>query len=60
MKINITVYLDDFYESFDGMALEATIIDYMRDEILKVVKRDPRYKAHINEQAAKLLKHIEN
>jgi hypothetical protein len=59
MKIDVSVDLDDFFESFNGDNIVAMINDELKEQILKVVKRDPRYKTYINKKAAEMLNSLE-
>ena len=54
MKIKIEVDVDDLIESYDGA--EVMIKDYIDAEIMKIVKKDIRYKAFIQRQADNILK----
>lgn len=52
MKINVVVDLEDFMDHFGGEKLTDLIADEVKAEVLKVVKRDPRYKAYVNKKAS--------
>jgi len=56
VKINVEIDMKDFYDEFDDM--ETVIKNYLRDEIMRIVKKDPRYKAFVNAKAAELLNDI--
>lgn len=56
MKINVEIDMKDFYDEFDDM--DTVIKTYLRDEIMRIVKKDPRYKAFVNAKAAELLREI--
>lgn len=55
MKINVEVdleeYLDDVFIGSEENNLEKIIKDEIKQEVLKVVKKDPRYKAYVNKKA---------
>jgi len=55
MKINVSLDLEDFMDYFGSEKLDKLIADEMKAEVLKVVKRDARYKAYVNKKATETL-----
>ena len=51
MKIDVSVDMKDFFEELDGEKLETVIAFHVKEEIMKIVKKDPRYKAFVNKKA---------
>jgi len=58
MKLNVSVDLENFMEIFNGETLEQLLADTVKDEILKIVKRDTRYKVYIQQKANDFLSGI--
>lgn len=56
MKITVEVDFKDFYDEFDDMDL--VIKEYIRDEIMKTVKKDPKYKLFIQQKSREFLDNI--
>jgi 5S rRNA maturation endonuclease (ribonuclease M5) len=55
MKIDVSVDLNDFMDDFSGEKLEKLLVEELKEEVLKVVKRDARYKAYVNKKATETL-----
>ena len=55
MKIHVAVDLDEFCESFNGETLDLMVAEELKTQIMKIVKRDPKYKAFINKKADEML-----
>ena len=55
MKINVEVDLGAIFEDGWCDELDVCIKDNVKDQVMKVVKKDPRYKAYINKKANTLL-----
>lgn len=58
MNINVTLDLNDFTDLFSGESLEKALSDEFKSEIMKIVKKDPRYKAFINKKALEALSNL--
>jgi hypothetical protein len=56
MKINVSVDVDDMMEHWES--IDVAINDYVKEQIMKLVRRDPKYKAFINDQAAQMLENL--
>jgi hypothetical protein len=59
MKVDVSVDLDDLFEYFNGDELAKVISGELKIEIMKIVKRDPRYKAFINKKATETLNSLD-
>lgn len=59
MKIKVEVDLEDFYEGFTHETLTAELLEVLKAEVLKLVKRDPRWKSFIKKQADDTLNRLE-
>ena len=59
MKLNVEVDLEDFMDTFGGENLETMISDHVKAEVMKLVKKDPKYKAYINKKASDVLNSLE-
>lgn len=60
MKVNVEVDLGDFMDDeFLSRSLSELVMEQVKDEVMKLVKRDPKYKAFINKQATEMLGKIE-
>jgi hypothetical protein len=57
MKLNITVDLNDFYEGYEA-DLDREIKEQIKGEVVKLIKRDPRYKAYVNKRADEFISAI--
>lgn len=55
MKVKVEVDLNDFYEDFDGEKVEQMLAETLKQEIMKIVKRDQRYKAFVAKKATDVL-----
>jgi hypothetical protein len=55
MKIKVEVDMSEFYETFNDETIDALISDIIKEEIMKKVKRDEKYKAFVAKQAVKIL-----
>ena len=54
MNIDITVNLDDYIDTYEE-SVKALLDDIIKQEVMKLVKKDPRYKAYINKKANEVL-----
>lgn len=55
MKINVEVDLEDFFQNFNGEKMGEVVADEVKHEIMKIVKRDPKYKSFVNKKARDVL-----
>lgn len=58
MKLNVSVDLEDFFDTWDNNSLKDLIISEIKNDILKGVKRDPRYKAFIANKQVEFLESL--
>jgi len=59
MKMNVSLDLDDFFEHFNAETLDEEISLELKAEIMKIVKKDVKYKAFVSKQATKVLDNLE-
>lgn len=59
MKVNVTVDLEDFFNDFNESTISQVVAEQVKDEIMKTVKRDPRYKEFVNKKAKDMLNNLE-
>jgi len=59
MKIKVEVDIDDFLEKFDDETIDTLLSDELKIEIMKLVKKDVKYKAFVQKQASKVLDGLE-
>jgi hypothetical protein len=57
MKLNIEVDLDDLCSTW-GDGIDEVLHEHIRNEVMKIVKKDPKYKAFINKKASDMLNNI--
>ena len=53
MKIEID--MDEFYDSYGGETMDEAIGVELREQVMKIVKKDPKYKAYVNKKAMDVL-----
>lgn len=51
MKVDISVDLEDFMDYFNSETFAQYLADEVKGEIMKVVKRDSKYKAFVAKKA---------
>lgn len=57
MKINFEVDLNDL--EMYGSSIDEEIVDHLKTEVMKIVKRDAKYKAWIQKKALSVLNGLE-
>jgi len=55
MQIKVEIDLDDLFDLSFGEDINKEITDYVKSEIMKIVKKDARYKAYVNKKANEVL-----
>lgn len=58
MKINVEVDLDEFTDENYCASLNELVKNAIKEEILRVVKKDAKYKAYVNKQAHSMLENL--
>lgn len=58
MKINVTIDLEDFMDDFSGEKIEKLIADKVKSEVLKKVKKDPRYRLYVEQKANDVINNL--
>ena len=58
MKIKTEIDMEEFYESFAGETLAEALATEMKVQIMRIVKKDPSYKAYIQKKAQETLESI--
>jgi hypothetical protein len=59
MKVNIEVDLEDFTDLYVYESLTKELNEYVKAEVMRLVKKDPKYKAFINKKALEVLDNLE-
>lgn len=59
MKLNVGVDLSDFMDYFNSDEVDKMIAEDAKEQIMKIVKKDPKYKAYINKKSVEVLNGIE-
>jgi len=59
MKVNIEVDLEDFTDSYIHESLTNYLNEYVKTEVMKLVRKDPKYKAYVNKKATEVLDNLE-
>jgi len=59
MKVNIEVDLEDFSDILVHESLTQELNEYVKSEVMRLVKKDPKYKAFINKKALEVLDNLE-
>lgn len=59
MKIKVELDLQDFLDDLDGEKLSEMLSYHVKEEVMRIVKKDAKYKAFINKQATKMLDNLD-
>ena len=57
--VSVQIDIEDWFESWSGDGLAADIRSHLAEEVLKKLKRDPRYKEFVDKQVKKTILELE-
>jgi hypothetical protein len=58
MKIKVSVDLEDILESFGGDSVRDAVVNAIKSEVMKEIKKHPEYRSYIKKQAELAVAHL--